>query len=170
MTRAADQANPDEPRRTSRCTTLIPAFLISELRAAFIIGFVIFVPFLVIDLVVSASLMSMGMMMLPAGDDLAAVQAAAVRARRRLGADRHLPRRLLHRRRLTMDTNAVLDIGMQALILAAKLAAPVLVTALVVGFVVSLLPVGDPDPGGHALLRAEGRRRRRSRCSSPGTG
>jgi len=46
-------------------TTLIPAFVLSELRAAFIIGFVIFVPFLVIDLVVSSSLMSMGMMMLP---------------------------------------------------------------------------------------------------------
>ena len=39
--------------------------MISELRAAFIIGFVIFIPFLVIDLVVSAALMSMGMMMLP---------------------------------------------------------------------------------------------------------
>ena len=37
-----------------------------------------------------------------------------------------------------MDTNAVLDIGVQALILAAKLAAPVLVTSLVVGFIVSL--------------------------------
>lgn len=46
-------------------TTLIPAFVISELRAAFIIGFVIFIPFLVIDMVVSASLMSMGMVMLP---------------------------------------------------------------------------------------------------------
>ena len=46
-------------------TTLIPAFVLSELKSAFIIGFVIFVPFLVIDLVVSSSLMSMGMMMLP---------------------------------------------------------------------------------------------------------
>ena len=46
-------------------TTLIPAFVIGELRAAFLIGFVIFIPFLVIDLVVSATLMSMGMMMLP---------------------------------------------------------------------------------------------------------
>ncbi len=44
-------------------TTLIPAFVIGELRAAFIIGFVIYIPFLVIDMVVSASLMSMGMMM-----------------------------------------------------------------------------------------------------------
>jgi flagellar biosynthetic protein FliP len=46
-------------------TTLIPAFILSELRAAFIIGFVIFIPFLLIDMVVSASLMSLGMMMLP---------------------------------------------------------------------------------------------------------
>jgi flagellar biosynthesis protein FliP len=46
-------------------STLIPAFVISELRAAFIIGFVIFIPFLVIDLVVAAVLMSMGMIMLP---------------------------------------------------------------------------------------------------------
>jgi flagellar biosynthetic protein FliP len=45
--------------------TLIPAFLLSELRAAFIIGFVIFLPFLIIDIVISAALMSMGMMMLP---------------------------------------------------------------------------------------------------------
>lgn len=44
---------------------LIPAFLISELKTAFTIGFVIFVPFLVIDMVVSVTLMSMGMMMLP---------------------------------------------------------------------------------------------------------
>ena len=64
MTRAADQANPANADAVN-LLTLIPAFMISELRAAFIIGFVIFVPFLVIDLVVSASLMSMGMMMLP---------------------------------------------------------------------------------------------------------
>ena len=64
MTRAAGQGNPESPESVP-LTTLIPAFMISELRAAFIIGFVIFVPFLVIDLVVSAALMSMGMMMLP---------------------------------------------------------------------------------------------------------
>jgi flagellar biosynthesis protein FliP len=44
---------------------LIPAFIISELKTAFQIGFLIFLPFLVIDLVVSSTLMSMGMMMLP---------------------------------------------------------------------------------------------------------
>lgn len=46
-------------------TSLIPAFVLSELKAAFILGFVIFVPFLVVDLVVSAVLVSLGMMMLP---------------------------------------------------------------------------------------------------------
>ncbi len=64
MTRAADKDNPASAADVP-LLTLIPAFMISELRAAFIIGFVIFVPFLVIDIVVSAALMSMGMMMLP---------------------------------------------------------------------------------------------------------
>lgn len=64
MTRAANLPNPGSPDDVA-LTTLIPAFMISELRAAFIIGFVIFVPFLIIDLVVSSALMSMGMMMLP---------------------------------------------------------------------------------------------------------
>lgn len=46
-------------------TVLIPAFMISELRTAFIIGFLIYLPFIVIDMVVASTLMSMGMMMLP---------------------------------------------------------------------------------------------------------
>lgn len=46
-------------------SVLIPAFIISELRTAFIIGFVIYIPFIVIDMVVASVLMSMGMMMLP---------------------------------------------------------------------------------------------------------
>jgi len=46
-------------------STLIPAFILSELKTAFIIGFVIFIPFLIIDLIVSSTLMSMGMFMLP---------------------------------------------------------------------------------------------------------
>lgn len=46
-------------------TTLVPAFIVSELRTAFIIGFLIYIPFIVIDMVVSSVLMSMGMMMLP---------------------------------------------------------------------------------------------------------
>ncbi|AQX54059.1 flagellar type III secretion system pore protein FliP [Priestia flexa] len=46
-------------------TALVPAFAISELKTAFQIGFMIFVPFLVIDMIISSVLMSMGMMMLP---------------------------------------------------------------------------------------------------------
>ena len=46
-------------------SVLIPAFMISELRAAFIIGFLLYIPFIVIDMVVASTLMSMGMMMLP---------------------------------------------------------------------------------------------------------
>ncbi len=46
-------------------TTLVPAFVISELRTAFEIGFVLFIPFMVIDMVVASTLMSMGMLMLP---------------------------------------------------------------------------------------------------------
>ena len=44
---------------------LIPAFIVSELKTAFQIGFLIFLPFLIIDLIVSSTLMSMGMIMLP---------------------------------------------------------------------------------------------------------
>jgi flagellar biosynthesis protein FliP len=58
------QPAPATPEETS-ASVLVPAFVVSELRQAFLIGFVIFVPFLVIDLVVSAILMSMGMVMLP---------------------------------------------------------------------------------------------------------
>ncbi len=46
-------------------TTLVPAFVISELKTSFIVGFYIFIPFLIIDLIVASGLMSMGMMMLP---------------------------------------------------------------------------------------------------------
>ncbi|MBO3740625.1 flagellar type III secretion system pore protein FliP [Actinoplanes flavus] len=64
LTKAAGQEKPENIDDVP-LATLIPAFVLSELRAAFIIGFVIFIPFLIIDLVVSASLMSLGMMMLP---------------------------------------------------------------------------------------------------------
>ncbi|AGE63481.1 flagellar biosynthesis protein FliP [Bacillus subtilis XF-1] len=46
-------------------TTMVPAFAISELKTAFQIGFMIFIPFLIIDMVVASGLVSMGMMMLP---------------------------------------------------------------------------------------------------------
>ncbi len=64
MLDATDADRPEEPSDVP-LSTLIPAFLLSELKTAFLIGFVIFIPFLVIDVVVSAVLMSLGMMMLP---------------------------------------------------------------------------------------------------------
>jgi flagellar biosynthetic protein FliP len=64
FTKVADKPLPKN-RDDVALSTLVPAFVLSELRAAFIIGFVIYIPFLVIDMVVSAALMSLGMMMLP---------------------------------------------------------------------------------------------------------
>ncbi|MBU2701999.1 flagellar biosynthetic protein FliP [Sporomusaceae bacterium BoRhaA] len=59
----------DGPRPASQAEvptmTLIPAFVISELKTAFQIGFLIYIPFIVIDMVVASTLMSMGMMMVP---------------------------------------------------------------------------------------------------------
>ena len=60
----SDDARPEQQEDVSTFT-LIPAFLISELKTAFQIGFLIYVPFIVIDMVVASTLMSMGMMMLP---------------------------------------------------------------------------------------------------------
>ena len=59
------KVNPETPAAQAPLTALIPAFMISELRRAFEIGFLLFVPFLIIDMVVASILMSMGMMMLP---------------------------------------------------------------------------------------------------------
>jgi flagellar biosynthetic protein FliP len=62
--KAAGDERPKRPEDVSM-TALVPAYVLSEIKTAFIIGFLIFIPFLVIDIVVSSSLMSMGMMMLP---------------------------------------------------------------------------------------------------------
>ncbi len=60
----ADAPRPNGPEEVSTFT-LIPAFVISELKTAFQIGFMIYIPFIVIDMIVASTLMSMGMMMLP---------------------------------------------------------------------------------------------------------
>ena len=60
----SDAERPDSQDDVSTFT-LIPAFIISELKTAFQIGFMIYVPFIVIDMIVASVLMSMGMMMLP---------------------------------------------------------------------------------------------------------
>ncbi len=59
-----DRKQPEDPERVS-LRVLIPAFMVSELRRGFEIGFLLLLPFLVIDLIVSTIVMSMGMMMLP---------------------------------------------------------------------------------------------------------
>jgi flagellar biosynthetic protein FliP len=60
----ADKPKPQNKEEVSTAI-LIPAFMISELKTAFQIGFVLFLPFLIIDMVVASVLLSMGMMMLP---------------------------------------------------------------------------------------------------------
>jgi flagellar biosynthetic protein FliP len=64
MVNLSGQEQPQDKTQVSM-TTLIPAFVLSELKSAFIIGLVVFIPFLVLDMLVSAALMSMGMMMVP---------------------------------------------------------------------------------------------------------
>lgn len=64
LTTSASHQHPHKPMQASM-SAIIPAFLLTQLKSAFIIGFVIFVPFLIIDLVVSATIMSMGIVMLP---------------------------------------------------------------------------------------------------------
>lgn len=60
----SDGPRPSGPEEVSTFT-LIPAYMISELKTAFQIGFMLYVPFIVIDMIVASTLMSMGMMMLP---------------------------------------------------------------------------------------------------------
>lgn len=64
MVRMSKLPNPKNVNEL-KMTTIIPAFILSELKTAFIIGFLIYIPFLVIDMVVASVLMAMGMMMLP---------------------------------------------------------------------------------------------------------
>jgi flagellar biosynthetic protein FliP len=60
----SQQARPATPDQVS-LTALVPAFIISELKTAFQIGFLLYMPFLILDLVISSILLSMGMLMLP---------------------------------------------------------------------------------------------------------
>ena len=62
-----DFADEDMPENTDELPMriVIPSFITSELKRAFVIGFLLFIPFLLIDIVVSSALMSMGMIMLP---------------------------------------------------------------------------------------------------------
>ena len=145
-------------------TTLIPAFVLSELKSAFIIGLVIFIPFLVLDMLVSAALMAMGMMMVPPMIVSLPFKLLLFVDRRRLGADHHRPRRLSYGRWVTMTDADVTEIALQTMMVAAKVAAPILLTALVVGFLISLFQAVTQIQEPTLVLRAEDDRRRRSRC------
>jgi len=64
--RGVDTSRPDQLRRADvDMITLVPAYILSELKTAFLIGFRVYLPFLIIDMVVSSLLISMGMLMLP---------------------------------------------------------------------------------------------------------
>ena len=65
MIAALAEVSPEPQAAPDRLSVLVPAFMLSELQRAFEIGFLVALPFLIIDLVVSAVLMSMGMMMVP---------------------------------------------------------------------------------------------------------
>ena len=65
LTNVADRDLPEQPGRRLDDRRWCPAFVLTELKQAFIIGFIIFIPFLVIDIVVSGALMALGMMMMP---------------------------------------------------------------------------------------------------------
>jgi flagellar biosynthetic protein FliP len=64
LTNVAGRKLPENRDEVSMAT-LVPSFILSELKQAFIIGFIIFIPFLVIDIVISGALMALGMMMMP---------------------------------------------------------------------------------------------------------
>ena len=83
--RGQDTSTPEELTRADvDLLTLVPAFVLSELKVAFLMGFRLYLPFLVIDMVVSSVLISMGMMMLPPVFISLPFQTFAVRAGRRL--------------------------------------------------------------------------------------
>ena len=104
---------------------VIPAFLISELKSAFQISFMVYIPFLVLDMVVAAILTSMGMIAAAAGADLAALQADDLRPGRRLEPARQRARQELPLEDV-MTREMVLQIGRNALEITLILAGPVL--------------------------------------------
>jgi flagellar biosynthetic protein FliP len=68
-------SNMEQPETREELATyiLVPAFVLSELRTGFIIGFFLFVPFIMVDMIISSILLSMGMMMISTNDDCTAI-------------------------------------------------------------------------------------------------
>ena len=145
---------------------LVPAFVTSELKSAFQIGFLVFLPFLIIDMIVASVLMSLGMMMLsPVLIALPFKLMLFVLAdgwNLLLGS---LAASFVHLTtpdaRLPWTHNRSSRFGQQGLYMLLMVSAPVLLTVLAVGLRRQHLPGGDADPRGDAVVRAEDRRRGR---------
>ena len=115
---------------------LIPAFIISELKTAFQIGFLIFLPFLIIDLVVSSTLDVDGHDDAPTGLHLTAVQDPAVRPRGRLEPGHRVARTELPH---VMSQDSVVSLIVEMMGVTMKVALPMLLVGLVVGLAISVL-------------------------------
>ena len=122
LTNVADRDLPDD-RDDVSTSTLIPAFVLTEIKQAFIIGFIIFIPFLVIDLVVERGADGARHDDDAAGHGVAAVQAAAVRPGGRLGAHHQGARRQLRNLGASMTDTAIIEIALRTMLVALKLSA-----------------------------------------------
>ena len=122
---------------------IVPAFALSEMRTAFIIGFVVFVPFLVIDFVVSATLMSLGMMMLPPALVslpfklllFVLVDGWALVVQSLLSSFHNRERKVVPK----MNDTTTIEIAVRMMTVSGELAAPLLLTALAIGLGISLI-------------------------------
>ena len=135
LTNVADRDLP-ENREDVSTATLVPAFVLSELKQAFIIGFIIFIPFLVIDIVVSGALMALGMMMMPPVMVSLPFKLLLFVLVDGWALVVQVPR--LELRVDAMTDTAIIEIALQTMVVALKLSAPILVTSLVIGFTISL--------------------------------
>ena len=124
-----------ENRDDVSMATLVPAFVLSELKEAFIIGFIVFIPFLVIDIVVSGALMALGMMMMPPVMVSLPFKLLLFVLVDGWGL---VIKSLVASYGLAMTDTTIIQLALQTMLVALKLSAPILVTSLVIGFTVSL--------------------------------
>ena len=116
---------------------LVPAFVTSELKSAFQIGFLVFLPFLIIDMIVASVLMSLGMMML--SPVLIALPFKLMLFVLADGWNLLLGSLAVELRAVaTMDSQQVFTFGQQGLSMLLMISAPVLLTVLAVGLIVSI--------------------------------
>ena len=122
---------------------LVPSFLTSELKRAFTIGFLLFLPFLIIDIVVSSTLMSMGMVMLPP-TTISSLQDTSVCTCGRLEPSLwNVGFRIsvvTRKRRggFAVTQDQVLTIMKEALLVALKLSLPLLIASMIIGLIIAI--------------------------------